>query len=64
MAICRVATGIPTQSNADDCGVFVLQYAERASRNAQFNFRQKDMQSYRASIIVEIMNFATPEAVA
>jgi len=45
----------PIQNNGKDCGVFVCTFAEYLSRDAQFNFSQKNMLSFRKLIAYELM---------
>jgi len=44
----------PVQSNGKDCGVFVCTFAEYLSRDAEFNFSQKNMLSFRKLIAYEL----------
>lgn len=45
---------VPLQTNGFDCGMFVLRYAEYASRRAPINFGQADMNYFRQRTVVEI----------
>ena len=45
---------VPAQNNGYDCGVFVCQYAKVVVRGVRFNFRSKDMQVIRRTMIWEI----------
>ena len=47
---------IPKQTNGFDCGVFICQYAEYASRNAEFTFLEKDMPQYRKLMKLQLTN--------
>jgi len=44
----------PVQSNGRDCGVFVCTIAEYLARDASFNFKQKNMSSFRRLIFYEL----------
>ncbi|XP_060860214.1 sentrin-specific protease 2-like [Metopolophium dirhodum] len=44
----------PQQSNGSDCGVFVCTIAEYLARDASFNFKQKNMPSFRKLILYEL----------
>ena len=46
---------MPKQTNSEDCGVFICQYAEYLSHNAPFNFTQKDMMYFRRRMVLEIV---------
>ena len=52
----ELATDIPRQSNGYDCGVFVCMYAECYSRQAKFNFCEKDMRDICPLIAWQILN--------
>ena len=41
---------VPQQRNAVDCGVFVMEFAERLSRRASMDFTQRDMPAIRQRI--------------
>jgi sentrin-specific protease 1 len=45
---------VPLQTNGFDCGVFVCQYVKAIVRGVRFNFRSKDMQIIRRTMIWEI----------
>lgn len=47
---------IPHQQNGYDCGVFTCKFAEAQSRNAPYNFSQKDMLETRQKMVLEIVN--------
>jgi hypothetical protein len=44
---------VPLQTNGFDCGVFVCQYVKAIVRGVRFNFRSKDMQIIRRTMIWE-----------
>lgn len=50
----RYSDDIPRQNNGSDCGVFACTYAEYITRNAKFNFSQKDMPYFRKKMVYEI----------
>jgi sentrin-specific protease 1 len=52
------AEDIPKQIGGADCGIFMLQFAERASRDAAFDFSQRDIQYYRRLTAYEVLNGA------
>ncbi|KAE9551267.1 hypothetical protein FO519_005524 [Halicephalobus sp. NKZ332] len=45
----------PMQDNGYDCGVYVLQYADRISRNVDPNMCDTQMQNYRKRMIYELL---------
>lgn len=45
----------PAQANGYDCGVYVLQYADRISRNADPIMCDTQMQNYRKRMIYELL---------
>jgi len=45
---------IPLQQNSSDCGVFMCQYAEYASRRVPINFAQSNMAYFRKRMVWEI----------
>ena len=45
---------VPAQNNSYDCGVVVSQYAKAVIRGMGFNFRSRDMQVIRRTMIWEI----------
>jgi hypothetical protein len=45
---------VPLQTNGFDCGVFVCQYVKAIVRGVRFNFRSKDMQIIRRTMVWEI----------
>ena len=47
--------GIPLQTNAVDCGVFMLVYADCLARDVRMSFTQRSMPSYRKHILVELL---------
>jgi sentrin-specific protease 1 len=47
---------IPVQRNGYDCGVFMLRFAERTSRDASFTFSQESMPAVRKLMVHEIIN--------
>lgn len=47
---------VPQQQNMRDCGVFICTYAELYSREAPFNFSQRDISHIRRRIAFEIYN--------
>lgn len=47
---------IPIQKNGYDCGVFMLRFAERSSREAPFNFAQANMSDVRKHMVLELLN--------
>mmetsp|Transcript_25006 Transcript_25006/g.35018 ORF Transcript_25006/g.35018 Transcript_25006/m.35018 type:complete len:660 (+) Transcript_25006:108-2087(+) len=47
---------IPQQQNGYDCGVFMCRYADCISQNKPFNFKQKDMQTIRKRMILDILS--------
>ncbi|KAG1146077.1 hypothetical protein G6F37_004969 [Rhizopus arrhizus] len=49
-------SNIPAQGNAYDCGVFTCTFAERISRQAPLDFSQKDMNTIRRKMVVNILN--------
>ncbi|KAI9349582.1 hypothetical protein BDR26DRAFT_852393 [Obelidium mucronatum] len=46
---------VPGQLNGFDCGVFTCMYAEYRSRNAEFDFSQKQMPYIRRRMVYEIL---------
>lgn len=46
---------IPEQYNGSDCGVFALEFAERLSRNAAMDFQQRDMDTLRKRIVIDLL---------
>ena len=50
-----VPKNIPTQENGSDCGVFSCKFAEYASRDAPFTFKQENMNYYRSRMVYEII---------
>jgi len=51
---CRYPKDIPRQHNAVDCGVFALQFADHAARNALMRFSEADMPLLRLKLAAEI----------
>jgi len=47
---------IPVQTNAVDCGVFVMQFAENISRGAAHSFNQAEIPQIRLRILFEILH--------
>jgi sentrin-specific protease 1 len=45
----------PRQHNGYDCGVFICQFAEYASRQAKFDFSQADIKEFREQMVFEII---------
>ncbi|KAI8578229.1 hypothetical protein K450DRAFT_247854 [Umbelopsis ramanniana AG] len=50
-----VPKDIPHQRNGDDCGVFACTFAERISRDNEFDFTQSDMIDLRQNMVYEII---------
>ncbi len=50
----RYPKDIPRQRNAVDCGVFALQFADHAARNADMRFSEADMPLLRLKVAAEI----------
>lgn len=50
-----VLQDIPHQKNGDDCGVFACTFAERISRDNEFDFTQSDMLDLRQNMVYEII---------
>lgn len=46
---------IPQQFNGSDCGVFALEFAERQSRNAAMDFQQRDMDTLRKRVVIDLL---------
>lgn len=55
-SIDRTRQGIPQQTNYSDCGVFACTFAEYLTREAKFNFTQKQMPYFRKKMVYEIIN--------
>ena len=51
----RIITNAPQQTNGFDCGVFVCQFAEHISRRQPIAFSQRHMQSFRNTMIWELV---------
>ena len=49
-----VASGMPQQRNAFDCGVFMCQTANYIAQNGQLNFSQQNMPAFRLRMACEI----------
>lgn len=47
---------IPKQKNGYDCGVFMLKFADRSSRNAAYTFSQDAMPTVRKLMVLELTN--------
>jgi sentrin-specific protease 1 len=47
---------IPCQQNGFDCGVFTCIFAEHVSKEAVFEFSQKEMVYFRQRMVHEILN--------
>ncbi|KAJ8657795.1 hypothetical protein O0I10_006610 [Lichtheimia ornata] len=52
----RTPKEIPHQKNMSDCGVFTCTYAERLSRQQEFEFTQDDMVLIRKRMVLGIVN--------
>jgi len=50
-----LAENIPKQVGGVDCGIFMLQYAERVSRDAAFDFSQADIRHLRRLTAYEVL---------
>lgn len=50
----EVVKNLPKQNNEYDCGVFILRYGFCISRNAEINFSQNDIPTYRKEIEMEL----------
>uniref|UniRef100_A0A1I7U106 ULP_PROTEASE domain-containing protein n=2 Tax=Caenorhabditis tropicalis TaxID=1561998 RepID=A0A1I7U106_9PELO len=50
----RIRRNIPFQSNLTDCGIFMCQFAECVSRRSPIQFTQKDMDTFRRKMALEI----------
>ena len=48
------AQGIPQQNNFDDCGLFIIKYAQYFARGSRMTFRAEDMSYYRKRMVWEI----------
>lgn len=50
-----IPSNIPKQENGYDCGVFLCKYADYASQNREFTFKQKNMCYFRKRMILDII---------
>jgi sentrin-specific protease 1 len=50
-----IADNIPKQVGGADCGIFMLQFAERVSRDAAFDFSQADIRHLRRLTAYEVL---------
>ena len=61
LALCRGRAGrryprVPQQGNGHDCGMFTLAFADAASRQAKFDFSQRDMAKLRLRVAADIVS--------
>lgn len=59
---CHFVTGIPIQTNTNDCGVFVCLYAECLVRKSPFSFSARDIKRLRCRIAFEILQGALQQS--
>ena len=59
----KILQNIPIQGNGFDCGIFMLTFAERLSRKANFNFHQSNMSLFRWKVMWEVLNASLKESI-
>ena len=52
----QIRRDLPHQTNAVDCGVFLMMFAEYTSRGAAITFQQRDINTLRLKIAYELIN--------
>ena len=54
--LAQTLQNLPRQENYNDCGVFILQFAEYLSRRQEFDFTQKHMRYFRERMAFETIH--------
>ena len=52
---CRVRSGMRSQQNGSDCGVFMTRTADYLARDAVLDFSQQDMPYLRRRMVLEVL---------